>query len=86
MKVGGGNIPQPRRNVEETKVLSVRTLTADGEPVKKHIEIQLPPGATYRTGDYLAIMPSNPKASVLRALRRFDLKVCYQIGTVAGVG
>lgn len=65
----------PRRGVEETKVLGVRTLTAEGEPVKKHVEIQLPPGSKYRAGDYLAILPSNPKASVLRALRRFNIPV-----------
>jgi cytochrome P450/NADPH-cytochrome P450 reductase len=65
-----------RRGVEETKVLSVKTLTAEGEePVKKHIEIQLPPGSMYRAGDYLAILPSNPRPSVLRALRRFDIRV-----------
>lgn len=39
---------------------------------KRHIEIALPAGMSYKAGDYLAILPSNPKANVQRALTRFS--------------
>lgn len=38
---------------------------------KRHIEIALPAGMTYRAGDYLSVLPVNPQAAVDRALRRF---------------
>jgi cytochrome P450/NADPH-cytochrome P450 reductase len=41
---------------------------------KNHIAIRLPEGQTYRSGDYLAILPKNPPSAVARALKRFDLK------------
>ncbi|WP_375691691.1 bifunctional cytochrome P450/NADPH--P450 reductase [Pseudooceanicola sp. LIPI14-2-Ac024] len=40
---------------------------------KRHIEFALPRGMTYRAGDYLAVLASNPDALVDRALRRFGL-------------
>lgn len=62
-----------RQDVREGLVVDARTLTADGEPVKKHIEIALPSGQTYRSGDYLAVLPINPKGVVQRVMRRFQL-------------
>lgn len=38
---------------------------------KRHLEIELPAGMSYRAGDYLAVLPLNPAANVERALRRF---------------
>lgn len=61
-----------RQDVEEAHVVSARTLTEHGS-VKKHIEIQLPTGMTYRAGDYLAVLPLNPKQIVSRVFRRFKL-------------
>ena len=61
-----------RQDVEEALVVSTRTLTESGAP-KRHIEIQLPTGMTYRAGDYLAVLPFNPKATVARVFRRFNL-------------
>jgi cytochrome P450/NADPH-cytochrome P450 reductase len=61
-----------RQDVEEAMVVAERTLTKSG-PAKKHIEIQLPSGMTYKAGDYLAILPLNPKATVSRVFRRFSL-------------
>lgn len=61
-----------RQDVEEALVLSTRTLTASGPP-KMHMEVQLPAGMTYRAGDYLAVLPVNPRATVSRVFRRFDL-------------
>ncbi|KAI0469334.1 bifunctional P-450:NADPH-P450 reductase [Xylaria cf. heliscus] len=62
-----------RQDVMEAFVVETRKLTADGEPVKKHIEIALPSGQTYRSGDYLAVLPINPKSAVQRVIRRFKL-------------
>ena len=42
---------------------------------KRHVEIKLPKGVTYRTGDYLAVLPTNPPQNVERALRRFTFAV-----------
>lgn len=44
-----------------------------GYNTKRHIEISLPKGVTYQSGDYLAILPTNPDQTVRRALRRFNL-------------
>lgn len=64
-----------KQNVQEGNVVATRTLTADGEPAKKHVEIRLPSGMTYRAGDYLTVLPINPKETVQRAMRRFELPV-----------
>jgi cytochrome P450/NADPH-cytochrome P450 reductase len=40
---------------------------------KRHIELKLPVGMTYRAGDYLAVLPRNSDDLVDRALRRFGL-------------
>ncbi|KAF6828429.1 bifunctional p-450-like protein [Colletotrichum plurivorum] len=64
-----------RQDVKEATVVNARTLTKGGDPrsIKKHIEIRLPEGMTYTAGDYLAVLPINPKESVHRAMRRFRL-------------
>ncbi|OTA99870.1 hypothetical protein M426DRAFT_67006 [Hypoxylon sp. CI-4A] len=62
-----------RQDVMEGLVVESRTLTAEGEPVKKHLEIVLPSDETYRAGDYLAVLPINPKQIVERAMRQFHL-------------
>ncbi|EJU05224.1 cytochrome P450 [Dacryopinax primogenitus] len=48
-------------------------LTAPGQPVKRHIEFQLPQGMEYRPGDYLTILPLNPPESVHRVLTHFNM-------------
>ncbi|KAI0393231.1 bifunctional P-450:NADPH-P450 reductase [Xylariaceae sp. FL0594] len=72
-----------RQDVMEAFVVETRRLTAEGEPVKKHMEIALPSGQTYRAGDYLAVLPINPKSVVQRAMRRFGLAWDAHI-TIAG--
>ncbi|KAI1473366.1 bifunctional P-450:NADPH-P450 reductase [Daldinia eschscholtzii] len=62
-----------KQSVEEGRVLATELLTADGEPAKKHVEIQLPAGVDYMPGDYLSVLPINPKETVRRAMRRFGL-------------
>jgi cytochrome P450/NADPH-cytochrome P450 reductase len=62
-----------RQDVKEGHVVAIRTLSAPGVPVKKHIEIKLPSDAAYSAGDYLALLPINPKENVARAMRRFSI-------------
>jgi cytochrome P450 / NADPH-cytochrome P450 reductase len=62
-----------RQDVREAVVIENRDLTKPGVSLKKHMEIQLPSGMPYSTGDYVAILPLNPKESVYRALRRFGI-------------
>ncbi len=46
---------------------------------KRHLQIALPPGMTYRSGDYLTVLPRNAPSNVQRALRRFGLANDTQI-------
>lgn len=46
---------------------------------KRHFEIELPEGMTYRAGDYLAVLPRNAQVNVERAQRRFGLAVDAQV-------
>ena len=46
---------------------------------KRHIDIALPDGVSYRAGDYLAVLPHNPVGVVMRALKRLDLASDTQI-------
>ncbi|PSN59760.1 cytochrome P450 [Corynespora cassiicola Philippines] len=62
-----------RQDVREARVEAVEVLSAPGAPEKRHIEISLPSETTYSAGDYLAILPLNPKENVARAMRRFGL-------------
>jgi cytochrome P450/NADPH-cytochrome P450 reductase len=40
---------------------------------KKHMEIELPVGSSYRSGDYMVILPLNNMATVKRVIKRFSL-------------
>ncbi|EFQ89396.1 hypothetical protein PTT_14357 [Pyrenophora teres f. teres 0-1] len=40
---------------------------------KKHMEIELPVGTSYRSGDYMVILPLNSITNVRRIMKRFDL-------------
>ncbi|KAF2638095.1 NADPH-cytochrome P450 reductase-like protein [Massarina eburnea CBS 473.64] len=62
-----------RQDVREAKVEAVEVLTPPGALEKRHIEISLPSDMTYSAGDYLAILPLNPKENVARAMRYFGL-------------
>jgi cytochrome P450/NADPH-cytochrome P450 reductase len=59
---------------------------APGARSKRHLEIALPEGLAYRTGDYLAVLPVNPPERVDRALRRFGLSYDAQIIIHTGPG
>ena len=74
-----------RQDVSEGKVISKRTLTAPGAPPKMSVEIQLPTEMGYRAGDYLAVLPTNHKDNVDRAMRYFNLNWDSNL-TVSGAG
>lgn len=63
----------------EATVLESTLLTVPGEPEKRHIKIQLPPGMDYSTGDYLAVLPVNHDEIVKVAMTRFGLPVDAQV-------
>lgn len=50
-----------------------------GARSKRHLQIALPPGMRYNSGDYLAVLARNPEASVARVLARFGLASDTQI-------
>ncbi|OJD38577.1 cytochrome p450 [Diplodia corticola] len=62
-----------KQEVKEARVVEAKVLSHPDVPEKRHIEIQLPSDMTYSVGDYLAILPLNPKANVARAMRYFGL-------------
>lgn len=67
---------QPGIVAENRELVDMSSPTARS---KRHIEIALPAGMTYRAGDYLAVLPTNPAPSVHRALRRFGFDHNSQI-------
>lgn len=62
-----------RYDVSLGVVLDVKTLTADEEPPKCHMEVQLPTDTSYECGDYLAVLPLNPPEVVERVMSYFKL-------------
>ena len=63
-----------QQDVKQATVIATRTLTAPTAPgAKKHAEIKLPPGLSYKAGDYLAILPVNPRENINRVMRHFHL-------------
>lgn len=62
-----------QQNVQWANVIETRVLTAPGEPEKRHIELELPSNVTYSAGDYLAVLPLNPKEYVKRVMKHFNL-------------
>jgi cytochrome P450/NADPH-cytochrome P450 reductase len=63
------------QEVKKGVVVRAETLAKDGESkeLKKHLEIRLPEGISYSSGDYLAVLPINPRESVQRVMRRYQL-------------
>lgn len=63
-----------QQDVVDAVVVDACALTSTaGDRLKKHLEIRLPADITYATGDYLAVLPINPKESIERAMRCFHL-------------
>jgi cytochrome P450 / NADPH-cytochrome P450 reductase len=71
-----------QNNLQRGMVVENRELVDTSSPLgrsKRHIEIVLPTGASYRAGDYLSVLPENPPDSIDRALRRFGLAYDAQV-------
>lgn len=69
-------------DLQHGEVIENRELVDMESPLgrsKRHIDIALPEGMSYRAGDYLAVLPHNPIGSVMRALKRFNLASDSQI-------
>jgi cytochrome P450/NADPH-cytochrome P450 reductase len=62
-----------RQDVREARVEEFEVLASSDDGEKRHIEISLPSDMTYSAGDYLAILPLNPKSNIQRAMRYFGL-------------
>lgn len=62
-----------QQNVQWASVVETKVLTASGEPEKRHVEIELPANMSYTAGDYLAVLPLNPKEYVRRVMNHFGL-------------
>lgn len=62
-----------QQNVQWANVTDAKVLTAEGEPEKRHIEIELPSNMTYSAGDYLAVLPLNPEEYVRRVMSHYNL-------------
>ena len=58
---------------EEARVLSKGLLTAEEVPHKREMQLRLPEGTTYRSGDYLNILAVNNPVQVKRVIRKFTL-------------
>lgn len=70
--------------MREAVVVSNVVLTTDAESKKRHIELQLPTSITYRTGDYLAVLPMNNQKAIQRVLKRFGLPWDAMLNIIAG--
>ena len=57
------------------QVTSYDQLVTDenGRIIKDHLVVTLPEGSKYETGDYLSVLPRNPKPTVDRVLKYFEL-------------
>ncbi|KAI0070911.1 cytochrome P450 [Panus rudis PR-1116 ss-1] len=66
-------------DIQVGTVLENTVLTAPGTPEKRHLVIQLPDGMSYRAGDYLAILPTNPARTVERTIARLGLSQEQQV-------
>lgn len=62
------------------------TKSSDLGVAKRHITIRLPKNETYESGDYLSILPTNPKKNVRRILKRFGLTEETKINVRASTG
>ncbi len=65
--------------VDNRELVNLAAVDPSRARSKRHLQIALPPGMNYRSGDYLAVLPRNAPSNVQRALRRFGLANDTQI-------
>jgi cytochrome P450/NADPH-cytochrome P450 reductase len=70
------------------KVISNEELVkaSDLGPSKRHITIELPENEEYNVGDYLNILPINPKQNVMRVLKHFGMDETSKVTVNVGEG
>ncbi|CAO2657945.1 Nn.00g072050.m01.CDS01 [Neocucurbitaria sp. VM-36] len=70
-----------RQEVHEGVVVKSRVLAKglEGKQSKMHLEIDLPKGVSYSSGNYLVVLPLNPRETVHRVLRHYHLPWDAQI-------
>lgn len=44
-------------------------------PAKRHMEVELPAGMAYEPGDYLVVLPTNPRSVATRVVNRFKVNL-----------
>ena len=59
--------------IPSARIISNEIITHSGQQIKRHIVMRLEEGASYRTGDYLSLLPITPIETVRRVLKRFEL-------------
>jgi cytochrome P450/NADPH-cytochrome P450 reductase len=70
----GERVAKLHQDLQAGTVKRVEILTAKGEqPEKRHMEVELPPGSTYKCGEYLAVLPESPEANVRAVMSHFKL-------------
>ena len=83
MAASAANSPVSQGGVVPMKVLDNRELQTPvpGQPARstRHIEVQLPPGMSYRVGDHLSVIPRNDPALVDAVARRFGFLPADQV-------
>ncbi len=63
-------------SLQQGEVVENRELVDRTSPFarsKRHLEVALPAGMTYRAGDYLSVLPANPPENIGRAMRHFGM-------------
>lgn len=58
---------------------------AEVGPAKRHMEVELPAGMAYEPGDYLVVLPKNPRSVVTRVVNRFKVNL-DDVVTIRGTG
>src|SRR6201996_1962983 len=72
----GGAVPM---KVVENRELQNKSGVNPSERSTRHIEVQIPPGALYRVGDHLSVVPRNDPTLVDAVARRFGFLPADQI-------
>lgn len=60
--------------ITANRELQTRTGPNPSQRSTRHIELELPEGVTYRTGDHLGILPRNSEETVRRVMARFGFE------------
>lgn len=70
--------------LQSVRVISNEVIVKGDVQMKRHLMLELPEHASYRSGDYLGLLPTTPIPVVLRVLARLGLHVDDNV-TLSGV-